>query len=220
MEISMEHLYVVLGWVLWCALHSILISVTVTEYLKKRLGSGFRFHRLFYSVFSLATLLPLMYYSNSIRPDPFFRWDGYLVVVQCALILTGSYLFVAGARHYSFSELLGIRQIEAGRKESTSSDGDTFAVSGIHSIIRHPWYLAGILIVWAQDLSFFVILNNIVISIYFIIGSFLEERKMMRKFGERYRDYQRTVSMLVPYHWLKTRIEGNHRVGGFNTRSY
>ena len=220
MEISMEHLYVVLGWVLWCSLHSILISVTATEYLKKRLGSGFRFHRLFYSVFSLATLLPLMYYSNSIRPDPFFRWDGYLVVVQCALILTGSYLFVAGARHYSFSELLGIRQIEAGRKESTSSDGDTFAVSGIHSIIRHPWYLAGILIVWAQDLSFFVILNNIVISIYFIIGSFLEERKMMRKFGERYRDYQRTVSMLVPCHWLKTRIGGNRRVGGFNTRSY
>ena len=177
----------------------------MTEYLKKRLGSGFRFHRLFYSVFSVATLMPLMYYAYSIRPDPFFRWDGYLAVVQCALILTGSYLFVAGARHYSFSELFGIRQIEAGRKEATSSDGDTFAVSGIHSAIRHPWYLAGILIVWAQDLSFFVILNNIVISIYFIIGSFLEERKMMRKFGERYRDYQRTVSMLVPYHWLKTR---------------
>ena len=218
--VTIEHLYVVVGWVLWCALHSILISVTVTEYLKKRLGSGFRFHRLCYSIFSLATLLPLMYYSNSIRPDPFFRWDGYLVVVQCALILTGSYLFVAGARHYSFSELLGIRQIEAGRTEATSSDGDTFAVSGIHSAIRHPWYLAGILIVWAQDLSFFAILNNIVISIYFIIGSFLEERKMMRKSGEKYRDYQRTVSMLVPYHWLKTRIGGNHRLRVFNTRSY
>ena len=217
MEISLEHLCVGLGWGLWCALHSILISVTVTEYLKKRLGSGFRFHRLFYSVFSLATLLPLMYYAHSIRSGPFFRWDGYLVIVRYALILTGSYLFVAGARHYSFSELFGIRQIAAGRMEATSSDGDTFAVSGIHSAIRHPWYLAGILIVWAQDLSFFVILNNIVISFYFIIGSFLEERKMMRKFGEKYRDYQRTVSMFVPYYWLKTRVRGNHHLRVFNT---
>ena len=208
MEISTEHLYVIFGWVLWCTLHSILISMTVTEYLKNRLGPAFRYHRLFYSVFSLATLLPLMYYANSIRPDPFFRWDGYLVIIQCALILTGSYLFVAGARHYRFTELLGIRQIAAGREGVTSSDDDTFAVSGIHGTIRHPWYLAGIIIVWAQDLSFFVILNNIVINGYFIIGSFLEERKMMLKFGGRYRDYQRTVSMLVPYHWLKARIEG------------
>ncbi len=86
----------------------------------------------------------------------------------------------------------------AGRTGVTSSDDDTFVVSGIHSTIRHPWYLAGIMIVWAQDLSFFVILNNTVISIYFIIGSFPEERKMMRKFGERYHDYQLTVSMLFP----------------------
>jgi protein-S-isoprenylcysteine O-methyltransferase Ste14 len=207
MEISVKHLYVILGWVLWCTLHSALISMAVTDYLKGRLGPGFRFHRLFYSVFSLATLLPLMYYANSIRPDPFFRWDGHRVIIQHALILTGSCLFVAGAGNYRFTELLGIRQITAGRAGVTSSDDDTFTVSGIHAAVRHPWYLAGIVIVWAQDLSFFVILSNIVISIYFIIGSFLEERKMVHKFGERYRNYQRTVSMLVPYHWLKTRIE-------------
>ncbi len=102
----------------------------------------------------------------------------------------------------SYSGFVKSRQEE---RKPHFADGDTFAVSGIHSAIRHPWCLAGILIVWAQDLSFFVILNDIVISIYFIIGSFLEERKMMRKFGQRYRDYQRTVSMLVPYHCLKTR---------------
>jgi protein-S-isoprenylcysteine O-methyltransferase Ste14 len=37
-----------------------------------------------------------------------------------------------------------------------------------------------------------------VISIYFIIGSILEERKLVSEFGERYREYQQTVSMLIP----------------------
>ncbi len=206
MELSVKHLYAVLGWVLWCTLHSVLISVTVTGCLERRLGPGYRFHRLFYSIFSLATLLPLVYYADSIRPDPFYRWDGYLVVVQYALILTVSYLFIAGAKHYSFSELLGIRQILAGGKGAAPADDDTFALSGIHGAVRHPWYLAGILIVWAQDLSLFVILNNIVTSAYFIIGSFLEERKMVRRFGEKYRAYQRRVPMLIPR--LKIRVEG------------
>ena len=208
MELSIKHLYVVMGWVLWCTLHSLLISVTVTEYLEKRLGPGFRFHRLFYSIFSLATLLPLVYYADAIRPAPFFRWDGHLAVVRWAIILTAGYLVIAGGRHYSLSELLGIRQLRAAGTGAASSADDRFAVSGIHGAVRHPWYLAGIMIVWAQDLSLFTILNNIVISAYFIIGSFLEERKMVRRFGEKYRAYQRTVPMLVPFPWLKIRAEG------------
>jgi methanethiol S-methyltransferase len=207
MEISVKYFYGMLGWVLWCTLHSALISTTVTEYLKKRLGPSFRFYRLFYGVVSLTTLLPLLYYVNSIRPAPFFRWDGILIIIQYSLLLAGIYLFIAGGRHYSWATLLGISQIRAEQTDSPSSDGDTFAASGIHNVIRHPWYLAGIMIVWAQDLSLPVILNNIVISVYFIVGSFLEERKLVLEFGEKYREYQRTVSMLVPYRWLKTRIE-------------
>jgi methanethiol S-methyltransferase len=79
-------------------------------------------------------------------------------------------------------------------------------VSGIHRVVRHPWYLGGILIVWAQELSLPAILVNAVIVGYFIIGSFLEERKLVREFGNRYREYQQTVSMLFPWRWLKAKI--------------
>jgi protein-S-isoprenylcysteine O-methyltransferase Ste14 len=66
--------------------------------------------------------------------------------------------------------------------------------------------LGGILIVWSCDLSVSTILINMVISIYFIIGSILEERKLVREFGEKYREYQQRVSMLIPWRWLKSRI--------------
>ena len=87
----------------------------------------------------------------------------------------------------------------------------SFVASGIHRMIRHPWYLGGIMIVWSGDLSLSTILNNMVITSYFIIGAILEERKLVREFGESYREYQRNVSMFFPYKWLKARITGELR---------
>ena len=201
----MKYLYAVLGWVLWCTLHSALISTTVTDFAKKKLGDSFRFYRLFYNVVSLVTLIPIAYYSHMLREAPIFRWEGPLGLVQVFLLAVSVCLFVAGGKHYSWARFLGIYQVKAG---SSLADSSTFVVSGIHRIIRHPWYLGGILIVWAQDLSTSTILINMVINVYFIVGSFLEERKLVLEFGEKYREYQRTVSMLFPWRWLKARIEG------------
>ena len=203
---DLKYLYSVLGWVLWCTLHSGLISITVTEYAKRQLGSGSRFYRLFYNIISLVTLLPLLYYSVSIRGEPVFRWEGSLIVVQYLLLATSTFLFVAGGWNYNMSQFLGILQIRAERATHTLSSYDTFVASGIHKMIRHPWYLGGILIIWAWDLSLSEILDNIVITSYFIVGTFLEERKLVREFGERYRQYQRNVSMFFPYKWLKDKM--------------
>jgi protein-S-isoprenylcysteine O-methyltransferase Ste14 len=205
MEISVKYLYAVLGWVLWCTLHSALISTTVTDFAKKNLGGGFRFYRLFYNVVSLVTFIPLVYYSHMLREAPVFRWEGSLGIVQVLLLAVSVYLFVAGGKHYSWARFWGIFQVKAGNSLAASS---TFVVSGIHRIIRHPWYLGGILIVWAQDMGASTIVINMVISFYFMIGAVLEERKLVLEFGEEYREYQRTVSMLFPWRWLKARIEG------------
>jgi protein-S-isoprenylcysteine O-methyltransferase Ste14 len=206
MEISVKYLYAVLGWVLWCTLHSALISTTVTDFAKKKLSGSFRFYRLFYNVVSLVTLIPLVYYSHMLREAPVFRWEGPLGIVQIFLLAVSVYLFVAGGRHYRWARFWGISQIKAGRAGRSLADSSTFVVSGIHQIIRHPWYLGGILIVWAQDLSASTILINMVISVYFMIGAVLEERKLVLEFGENYREYQRSVSMLFPWRQLTARI--------------
>jgi methanethiol S-methyltransferase len=206
MNVSLNTIYVVMGWILWCAFHSILISITVTEYMKRKLGDGFRFYHLFYNAVSVATLIPLVYYTRMIREVPVLHWEGPLAIVPAFLLVISIYLFVVGGRHYRWKQLLGIAQIREGRAQGSLAKGDSFVVSGLHRIIRHPWYLGGILIVWAQDLSVSTILINLVISVYFVIGSFLEERKLVREFGEQYREYQQTVPMLFPWRWLKAKI--------------
>ena len=206
MKLPVQYLYIVFLWIMWCVLHSFLISITVTEYLKKKFGARFRFYRLFFNAVSLLTLIPVVYYSFSLQGAAVFTWDGALVMVQYALFVISIALFLAGGRHYSMAQFLGIRQLRTGRTNRTLSQYDTFDSSGILGVIRHPWYLAAILIVWVRDISLLSFLINIIISTYIVIGAHLEERKLLREFGTRYRDYQERVSMLLPYKWLKAKI--------------
>jgi protein-S-isoprenylcysteine O-methyltransferase Ste14 len=208
MELPVKHILAVLLWILWCALHSTLIATPVTDYLKEKLGDRFRFYRLFFNAASLATLLPVVYYSISIQQAPVFRWEGPLMVVKYLLLATSIALFVAGGKHYSMSQFLGIRQIKTGRANPALSEYDTFDTSGILCAIRHPWYTASLMFIWARDLSLSTLLVNIVLSAYFVVGTILEERKLLLKFGDKYREYQKNVSMFIPFEWLKAKIAG------------
>ena len=71
-------------------------------------------------------------------------------------------------------------------------------------MVRHPWYLAGILLVWGRDLTLPSLVVNIVVTGYFVVGAHWEEKKLVREFGGAYVSYQREVPMLVPYRWLWT----------------
>ena len=204
----MKLLVPVFLWMLWCALHSTLIATPVMEYLKKKLGDWFRFYRLFFNVVSIVTLFPVVYYSMSAGQTPVFRWEGALVIVKYFLLAASIILFIAGGRHYSMAQFLGIRQIKTGRANSALSEDDTFDTSGILRAIRHPWYTASLLFIWARDLSLSTLLINIVLSAYFAVGTILEERKLLSEFGERYREYQKNVSMFIPCKWLKAKIAG------------
>jgi len=65
------------------------------------------------------------------------------------------------------------------------------------------------LIVWARDLGWSAVLNNLVIDAYFLIGAFLEERKLVREYGMAYVRYRRQVSMFFPWKWVKARLGNN-----------
>lgn len=210
MGLCAENLVIALLWILWCALHSTLITKTVTDYMKNKLGYQYRFYRLFFNIISLVTFAPLLYYSISHRGPLIFRWEGLLVIIKYLLLLAGLYLFIAGARHYSMFQFFGIHQIKTGQTGHTLSEYGAFDTTGILGVIRHPWYTGGIMIIWSSDIYLSILLNNIVVSVYFVIGAFLEERKLLLEFGDKYREYQKNVSMLIPYKWLIANIKERH----------
>jgi protein-S-isoprenylcysteine O-methyltransferase Ste14 len=47
---------------------------------------------------------------------------------------------------------------------------------------------------------------NCILTIYLIIGTILEERKLVLVMGDAYRDYQKRVSMLIPCKWILSKF--------------
>ncbi len=190
----------------WCTLHSALISLSVTEWLRVRLPAVFRYFRIIYNLISILTLLPVLYYTYLLRGTVIFTWAGPWRILQISLILIAIYLFIAGARRYDLAQFLGLRQVHDEKACSVLTEDCSLDTRGILSVVRHPWYTGGILIVWARPLDLAAILINLLFCTYFVIGAMLEERKLVLQFGEAYRDYQRRVSMLFPVTWLLDRF--------------
>jgi protein-S-isoprenylcysteine O-methyltransferase Ste14 len=191
----------------WCFLHSAMISISVTEYLKRSLGPKFRYYRLFFNVVSVLTLVPVALFAYSVRTQPIFTWDGYLRIVQVVMLGASFLLFFLGARHYDARQLLGIKQIQEGTSDKAITDSGKLDTSGVLGMIRHPWYSASILLIWAGQMDVSIIIVNIILTAYLIIGTLLEERKLVREFGKEYRDYQKRVSMFIPFLWLRSKLK-------------
>lgn len=199
----MEYFLLAIVWISWCALHSALISLRVTEALRKRFPGGFRFYRLFYNFFAVASLVPVLLYSFSLRGAPLVKWDGLWVIVPVVLATAALALFAAGALRYDFLQFLGLRQIKDEKSCSVLTDDCSLDTGGVLSVVRHPWYSGGILIVWARPLDPAAIVTNVVLCGYFLVGAVLEERKLKAQFGRQYTIYQKRVSMLFPIMWLR-----------------
>ncbi|MCK7503731.1 MAG: hypothetical protein MZV70_60920 [Desulfobacterales bacterium] len=107
----MRYLLLALAWTAYCTLHSAMISETATGFLKRRLGDSFRFYRLFFNSIAMLTLIPVLWYSHSLRQEAIFRWEGVWLVPQYLLLACGILLVVAGGRHYSLGQFVGISQL-------------------------------------------------------------------------------------------------------------
>ena len=201
-----EYIILSLLVIAWCVLHSVMISVSVTEHLKKRLGPGFRFYRLFFNLVAILTLIPVALFAYTIQTQVIFHWGGYMRIGQVILLGLAILLFFLGGRHFDARQVLGFKQIKERTSNKVITETGELDTSGVLGITRHPWYLATILFIWVRQLDVSAILVNVILTSYLIAETYLEEKKLIGEFGEKYIAYQKRVSMLIPYKWLKSKI--------------
>jgi methanethiol S-methyltransferase len=200
-----RYLLLALAWAAYCTLHSAMISETATRFLKRRLGSAFRFYRLFFNFTAMLTLIPVLCFSHSLGQEAIFRWEGVWLVPQYLLLACGLLLVVAGGRHYSLGQFIGISQLRGASSGGLAAGGGIDS-SGVLGLVRHPWYTTVLLLLWAGNLDMAALVGNSVLSVYIVVGTLLEERKLVHEFGDAYRSYQGRVSMFVPLKWIRLRI--------------
>jgi protein-S-isoprenylcysteine O-methyltransferase Ste14 len=187
-------------WALWCFLHSFLITPWWTGRVFALLGERFAagWYRVFFISISLGTLIPVVSHHMSLPQVVLFTWPGWWLGVKIVLAVYGAYMFYAGLRRYDMSFFLGLSQLRA-YFTGAAVPRSTFTAARIGGV-RHPWYSGGIALVWAfgpiTDVS---LVGKIVISVYFVIGAFLEEKKLLAEIGAPYAEYRRELPMLFPW---------------------
>jgi protein-S-isoprenylcysteine O-methyltransferase Ste14 len=192
--------YFLLGvyWIVWSFFHSYLISLSFENSIVDRFGFR-RYYRVTYNIFATLSLLVVVLYERSLPKEIIFSFDGVWIYIKYSLITLSLILFYLGAKSYDMFQFLGVRQIFGSSSHKTLSKDNEFKSSGILAYSRHPWYLAGIILLWsARDITTTSIISNTILTLYFIIGAYIEERKLVTLYPN-YKDYQKRVSMFFGF---------------------
>ncbi len=177
---------------------SIIHSILATDYFKNKIkqifGNGFRFYRLIYTIISFILFAPLLIiwakYTN-ITPL-IYSAPLWLHPVLFLIRLLAAILFVYALFQTDILEFIGIKQI----KGQTNS---MLITSGSYGITRHPLYTGVMGMLFTKTtMSQLDLILVIFVSIYFVIGAYIEERRLHSIFGEEYEKYKQNVSMFLP----------------------
>lgn len=124
--------------------------------------------------------------------------DHWLSWLGALLLGIGSVWVVWGFKGYDLEEFLGVYQL----KHNSQPSHTTLSTSGLNSLVRHPLYFGAYLIFAGLFLAFptdAMLALALVAFLYLYFGTRLEERKLVRQFGNAYRNYQQEVPMLFPH---------------------
>ena len=115
-----------------------------------------------------------------------------------ALFWAGWIVTALAAAATSQLEMIGLKQILDDIRGRAASRL-TLTTTGLYRFVRHPIYVGTLLAMWATpDMTVGHLLFAAAATIYTVLGTVLEERDLVRIFGDGYRDYQRRVRMLLP----------------------
>ena len=154
-----------------------------------------------YNFLAISLLIPLTVLYQQIETNFLFQIPSLKLVGFLFLVLGTILLFLALSQ-YNLSEFIGTEQL---RQRGFTQQINNLKTSGLNSIVRHPLYFAGLLILWGLFLyrpTELILMMATIATSYLYFGTKLEEEKLVEEFKEEYKVYQKEVPMLIPWKGL------------------
>lgn len=196
-------IWFLLGFVIWAVVHSVTAAPSTKRAFRKRFGERAYqgLYRLLYNLFSVVTFLPILYILWTQIPQVTlwtvpYPWRTITMGIKL-LALLGLAISLLQTDVWSF---IGLRQaVRFWQGVEDPTVPDQFITTGTYRWVRHPLYSFSLLYIWLNpDMTLGTFLFNVLATLYFLIGSVYEERRLLAAFGEAYKEYQRGVPRLLP----------------------
>ena len=195
----MEIAKTVLAWAVFAALHSLTVSEGYERMARRAMGERAfaACHRLLFTAYSAAATGAVLLSVRSLPDAPLYRLDGWGRIVFHAVQLSGAALLLWTP--WDFLEFVGLRQLLRHlRGEAPEPPGPLFTVKA-YSVVRHPLYLGcSLILAFHPAHTRNSLASAVAIVAYFYVGTYFEERRMERRYGEAYREYRRRVPRFLP----------------------
>lgn len=198
---SLHLLQLLLVWIGYFLIHSALASLTLKRWVALRRPAWMRGYRLFFNLSALLLVIPPLWLTYSQRGPWLWAWDGPWWYVANGLALAAIMGVLWSSKYYDGAEFIGLRQWR--QDVRTVEDQEALHISPMHRWVRHPWYSLGLVLIWTRDMDATFLLTAVAATLYFVIGSRLEERKLMTYHGDAYARYRTLVPSLLPLPWRR-----------------
>ena len=206
MNLVLDVLIIIILFSIFGYVHSLLASIKIKIWIRKVFGDLIAFYRLLYNLFTFFSLYLIYQYS----PKPHIMiYD--LPNPYDLIVLIPQFLSLAGVfwsfKYICLKEFLGLDQIKRfiEKRYTTELDEEfTLRIEGLYKYSRHPVYFFSItFLLFRPVMDLFYLTFFICIVVYFYIGSYYEEKKLVRQFGEVYEQYRKNVPRIFPFKFLK-----------------
>jgi protein-S-isoprenylcysteine O-methyltransferase Ste14 len=189
-----ELITIALAWLAYGALHSLAASLRVKGWVARHYPTFLPAYRLAYNLIATVLLLPPLALTWRLRGP--LLWDVPAPVEWAgALLAVGG--FAVSLRWYDGATFLGLRQWRD--RVGPDAEAEAFTLSPLHRHVRHPWYTLGLLFLWTRDMDAAWLVTAASLTLYLVVGSRLEENKLIARYGEAYRRYRGQVPAFVPW---------------------
>jgi protein-S-isoprenylcysteine O-methyltransferase Ste14 len=191
----LSFLTILLAFGLYGVVHSLLASLPAKALVSTLFGkTGERFYRLIYNTFAVITLMPILALPFILPNATWYSIPApWAYLVQAVRLLALGLLGISILQTGLF-ELIGFRQA-LGIEEK-----ERLNTAGMYGYMRHPLYTFSILALWLNpSMTVNTASLTLAFTLYFIFGAMVEERKMVKIFGQEYKDYQAKTPMFIPF---------------------
>lgn len=188
---------------LYGILHSILAAFNTkaifTKFFGQRAYHGL--YTLFFNTIALVSLLPIFALMWTMDTSTIWHIEGGLAWVLRGIQIIGLLGLGYSVLQIDTMRFLGVKQALAWLNDvPLPLPDEALQTGGVYRLVRHPLYFFSLLFIWPMPTMTSAWLGfNLAATLYFMIGSRLEERKLQRIFGSDYITYQKQVAWLIPF---------------------